>query len=227
MKQVLPAGLEGFFPTPELAVRYAELLATEGVVRGLIGPREVDRLWDRHLVNSALVARAVATGSSVADVGSGAGLPGLVIALNRPDLSVTLIEPLLRRTTFLNEVVAELGLANVTVLRARAEAVSSRFDVVTSRAVARLPQLLRWCVPLTKAGGSVLAMKGSAAAEELRESRGLFKDGALGAAELVLVKAPEGFEDVTLVRVPVLRTVEVGWGAVPDRAVTKRSRRRQ
>lgn len=151
------------------AVAYAELLATEGIVRGLIGPREVPRLWDRHLLNCAVVTEVVEQGVSVCDIGSGAGLPGLVMAIRRPDLQVTLIEPLLRRTTFLDEAVGELGLTNVTVLRGRAEEfhVKHRFDVVTSRAVAPLDRLSRWSLPLVRAGGSFLAMKGSSAEAEI------------------------------------------------------------
>jgi 16S rRNA (guanine527-N7)-methyltransferase len=157
---------------------FAEVLATRGVERGLIGPREVPRLWSRHLVNCAVVAEEatveIPQGCTVADVGSGAGLPGLVWALVRPDLQVTLIEPLLRRATFLSEVVTELSLAGrVAVVRARAEDVAPRtFDVVTARAVARLPQLLTWTLPLVNGGGVVLALKGSTAAQEVQEVQG-------------------------------------------------------
>ncbi|WP_286930700.1 MULTISPECIES: 16S rRNA (guanine(527)-N(7))-methyltransferase RsmG [Aeromicrobium] len=155
-----------------LAERYAELLATSGVERGLIGPREVDRLWERHLFNCAAPVPRVPEGAGVADVGSGAGLPGLVWAIARPDLHVTLIEPLLRRTTWLEEVVADLGLDDqVTVLRARAEDVDQTFDVVTSRAVAALDKLARWCMPLVKPGGLMLALKGRSAAEEVETAR--------------------------------------------------------
>jgi len=152
-----------------LAVAYADLLATDGIVRGLIGPREVPRLWDRHLLNCAVVTDAVAEGSSVADIGSGAGLPGLVMAIRRPDLQITLIEPLLRRTTFLEEVVGALALKNVRVRRGRAEELHgvARFDVVTSRAVAPMDRLARWSLPLVRSGGSFLAMKGSSAEAEL------------------------------------------------------------
>jgi 16S rRNA (guanine527-N7)-methyltransferase len=154
---------------------FADMLATTGVERGLIGPREVPRLWSRHLVNCAVVAEGpdspVAPGCTVADVGSGAGLPGLVWALVRPDLRVTLIEPLLRRATFLNEAVTELDLSDrVEVLRSRAEDVGRTFDVVTARAVARLPQLLTWTIPLTRVNGVVLALKGSGAAQEVAEA---------------------------------------------------------
>lgn len=153
-------------PTAEA---YAELLATEGTLRGLIGPREVPRLWERHLVNCALVSDLIGEGSSVCDIGTGAGLPGIVLAIRRPDLKVTLVEPLLRRTTFLDEVVERLGLAQVEVVRARAEALhgSRTFDVVTSRAVAPMDRLARWSLPLVGTGGSFLAMKGSSVEAEL------------------------------------------------------------
>ncbi|MTB89446.1 16S rRNA (guanine(527)-N(7))-methyltransferase RsmG [Aeromicrobium senzhongii] len=158
-----------------LAERYAEILATTGVERGLIGPREVDRLWDRHLLNCAAPVVRVPENATVADVGAGAGLPGLVWAIARPDLHVTLIEPLLRRATFLEEASAELGLDNVTVLRARAEEVSEKYDVVTARAVAALDKLGRWCMPLVKPGGFLLALKGRSAAEEVESARATLK----------------------------------------------------
>ena len=168
----------------ELVERYAELLATAGVERGLIGPREVDRLWERHLFNSAAPLERVPVGSTVADVGTGAGLPGLVWAIARPDLKVTLIEPLLRRTTFLDEVRVELDLANVTVLRARADEVHETFDVVTARAVAGLEKLARWCMPLVKPGGYLLALKGRSAAEEIESARATL--GRLKAGDIVV-----------------------------------------
>lgn len=151
------------------AQRYADLLATEGTVRGLIGPREVPRLWERHLVNCALVGDLIGPDATVCDVGSGAGLPGLVLAIRRPDLTVTLVEPLLRRTTFLEEVVEELRLVNVEVVRARASALHGvrTFDVVTSRAVAPMDRLAEWSLPLVRAGGAFLAMKGSSVQAEL------------------------------------------------------------
>jgi 16S rRNA (guanine527-N7)-methyltransferase len=154
------------------AVAFADLLAVEGTVRGLIGPREVPRLWERHLVNCALVTDLVPPGSSVCDIGSGAGLPGLVMAIRRPDLSVTLVEPLLRRTTFLDEAVERLGLSNVEVVRARAEALhgSRTFAVVTSRAVAPMERLAGWSLPLVRSGGLFLAMKGSSVQAELESA---------------------------------------------------------
>lgn len=227
MKQRVPAGAELLFPDIGRAEAYAELLATEGVRRGLIGPREVERLWDRHLVNSALLAGEFAQGASIADVGTGAGLPGMVVALVRPDLQVTLVEPLLRRVTFLSEVVDALELPHVTIVRGRADEVSGRFDAVASRAVARLPQLLRWCVPLARAGGTVVAMKGEAALAELEESRELWHGDVLGQAEVRTVEGPGGFSPVTFVRVPVRKAVKVGWGVAAQRAATKRSGRRR
>ena len=153
----------------QIAEAYAGLLAGEATLRGLIGPRELPRLWERHLVNCALVTDLVAESAAVCDLGSGAGLPGLVMAIRRPDLTVTLVEPLLRRTTFLDEVVAHLGLGNVEVVRARAEDVhgTRTFDVVTSRAVAPLDRLSRWSLPLVRSGGLFLAMKGSSVQAEL------------------------------------------------------------
>lgn len=155
------------------AEQFADLLAREGTLRGLIGPREVPRLWERHLLNCAVVSDLMPRESTVCDLGSGAGLPGIVLALRRPDLHLTLVEPLLRRTTFLEQVVSTMGLCNVSVHRGRAEQLhgSAVFDVVTSRAVAPLGRLSRWSLPLVRPGGLLLAMKGSSAPEELSSSR--------------------------------------------------------
>lgn len=152
-----------------LAERYVQLLATEGVVRGLIGPREAPRLWERHLLNCAVLGEVLPEAATVCDIGSGAGLPGLVLAVARPDLTITLVEPLLRRTTFLDEVKSELGLERVEVVRARADALHGRrrFDVVTSRAVAPLERLLGWSMPLVEPHGALVAMKGSSVSEEI------------------------------------------------------------
>lgn len=163
------------------AERYAELLAQQGVLRGLIGPREVPRLWERHLVNCAFLGEAIGRDVDVCDIGSGAGLPGVVLAICRPDLSVTLVEPLLRRSIFLSEVVTELGLRNVEVVRARAEELHGQreFAVVTSRAVAPLGRLLDWSMPLVRMGGNLVAMKGASAPDEVRAAaRTLRKHGA-------------------------------------------------
>ena len=186
-----------------LVERYAELLADAGVVRGLIGPREVPRLWDRHLLNCAVVGELIPEGVAVADVGSGAGLPGLVLAIARPDLRLTLIEPLLRRTTFLDEVVVELGLANVEVMRARAEAVHGlrTFDVVTSRAVAALSKLLDWSMPLVAPAGALVAMKGSSAPEEVSQADA--KLSAMGCDPPTIHVLGEGLLSSTTVAVRV------------------------
>jgi 16S rRNA (guanine527-N7)-methyltransferase len=159
-----------------LAVAYAELLITDGVVRGLIGPREAPRVWERHLINCAVMSEIIPIGASVVDVGSGAGLPGIVLAVARPDLTITLVEPLARRTAFLSEAVTKLGLeASVTVVRGRAEDVAGgppvAADIVTARAVASLDRLAGWCLPLAAIGGRLLALKGSSAADEVAEHR--------------------------------------------------------
>ncbi len=172
-----PALVQRYSDFPGLG-RFAELLSTRGLERGLVGPREVPRIWSRHIANCAVVAQeagdAIPVGARVVDVGSGAGLPGIVWALVRPDLRLTLLEPLLRRATFLTEVVVELSLqSRVTVERGRAEDLKSGgFDVVTARAVARLPQLLAWTLPLATPGGWVVAFKGAGATEELEEASG-------------------------------------------------------
>ena len=148
---------------------YVEFVARVGTERGLIGPRESERLWDRHVLNCAAVAPAVPTGASLADVGSGAGFPGVVLAIARPDLSVSLIEPLARRATFLREVIETIGLTGVEVVHSRAELQHGQLqvDMVTARAVASLGTLARWCLPLVPRGGALLALKGQRAAAEL------------------------------------------------------------
>lgn len=155
------------------AEEYAGWLADQGVQRGLIGPREVDRLWERHLLNCAVVAEAIPTSVAVRDVGSGAGLPGIAIALVRPDLRIELVEPLLRRATFLTETVARLGLAGVTVTRARAEELwgADRVEIVTARAVAPIHRLAGWCLPLLLPGGSLVALKGARVHAELASAQ--------------------------------------------------------
>jgi 16S rRNA (guanine527-N7)-methyltransferase len=170
--------------------RYAEALADAGVVRGLIGPREVPRLWDRHLLNCAVLTELLAPGERVADVGSGAGLPGLVLAILRPDLDLVLLEPLLRRSVFLGEMAAALELPNVTVRRARAQDcpdLRGALDVVTARAVAPLAKLLDWSLPLVRDGGRLLALKGESAAAEVAEVRASKPRAGLGAIEVLSV----------------------------------------
>lgn len=191
--------------------RYAELLAGEGVVRGLIGPREAPRLWERHLVNCALLGEVLPRGVDVCDIGSGAGLPGLVLALSRPDLSVTLVEPLLRRTTFLEEAVASLGLGNVEVVRARAEDLHGQrdFDVVTSRAVAPLDRLLGWSIPLVRGGGAVVAMKGAAVWGEIRTAGPVLRRYGAGEVSVLTLGAELIDPPTTVLRVEITRPASV------------------
>jgi 16S rRNA (guanine527-N7)-methyltransferase len=197
-----------------LAVRYAELLATEGVLRGLIGPREAPRLWDRHLLNCAVLEQLVRQRAALADVGSGAGLPGLVLAIARPDLTVTLVEPLLRRTRFLEEAIVVLGLeGQVEVLRGRAEDFGGdrTFDVVTARAVAPLDRLARWCLPLVAPGGELLAMKGASASAEAQSAGAALR--TLGCPPPVVIELGAGVlaETTWAVRVARPETGPVGW----------------
>ena len=173
-----------------LAERYAELLATAGVEWGLLGPREVERIWDRHLLNCAVVAELVENGDRIVDIGSGAGLPGLPMLIAKPDLRVVLVESLLRRTEFLQMVIRELGLA-AEVVRGRAEDAEVRqmagcSDAVTSRAVASLDKLTRWSLPLLRPGGRLLAIKGERAPDEVLEHRRVMTK--LGAADARVVE---------------------------------------
>ena len=180
-----PAALALFGDRLELARLYADLLAGPGVERGLLGPREVDRIWERHILNSAALAELIGPGARVIDIGSGAGLPGVPLAIARPDLRVTLVEPMLRRAEFLTEVVEALGIS-VEVIRGRAEEPAIRFsaagaDVVVSRAVADLGKLTRWSMPLLRPGGRMLALKGERAAAEVAEcGREMAALGAIG-----------------------------------------------
>ncbi len=172
-----------------LAARYADLLTEHGVPRGLIGPREVPRLWQRHILNSAVVAELIPTGATVVDVGSGAGLPGVPLALARPDLKVTLLEPMARRVAWLTDVVAELGIP-LAVVRGRAEEPDVRqrlggADVVTARAVAPLAKLAGWCLPLVRPGGRLVALKGESASDELTRDADLVRQA--GGSELSVV----------------------------------------
>ncbi|MGI3784842.1 MAG: 16S rRNA (guanine(527)-N(7))-methyltransferase RsmG [Janthinobacterium lividum] len=197
-----PDVVEAVFPeSADLAVRYVELLATTGVEWGLIGPRETDRLWERHVFNSAAVADLVPRGTRVVDVGSGAGLPGIPLALRRLDLRVTLLEPLLRRATFLTQAVELLELGDrVEVVRDRAEDHRETYDVVLSRALAPLPRLLGWCLPLTDWDGSVLALKGRTAQEEVDgENRVLVRQRL--SAEVISVRAYAEADPTTVVRI--------------------------
>jgi 16S rRNA (guanine527-N7)-methyltransferase len=161
--------LESYFQEKGAEIsRYAQMLGTIGIERGLIGPKEGDRIWDRHIANCIPVTTLIPQRASVVDIGSGAGLPGIVIALARPDTHLTLVEPLQRRVDFLNEVVLDLDLTSqITVVRGKAEGFRGSFDVVTSRAVAPLPKLLPMVRHLIKSGGSLLAIKGESAQAEI------------------------------------------------------------
>jgi 16S rRNA (guanine527-N7)-methyltransferase len=204
------------------ARRYVELLATDGVTRGLIGPRETDRLWDRHLLNCAAVAELVPEQGELVDIGSGAGLPGVVLAMLRPNLSVVLLEPLLRRSLFLEECVAELGLGNATVVRARAEdkaAAHIRADIATARAVAPLDRLVGWAAGLLRPGGQLLALKGRLAAEEVAAAQPVLSRLGVRSAEVLQAGHGRVVPATTVVRV-----VMAGRGR-EERAGAQRSRR--
>jgi 16S rRNA (guanine527-N7)-methyltransferase len=191
-----------------IAEAYADVLATTGVERGLIGPREVPRIWDRHILNCVVLSELIPEGIELADLGSGAGLPGLPLAIARPDLSVFLVEPLLRRVVWLRETVLTLGLSNVEIIRARAAVVADvgrSFDVVTARAVASLPTLAGWCIPLVKPGGQLLAIKGDAAQEELTQAEPTL--ATLGATSWLVVSCGEGVVD------PPTRVVAITAGS--------------
>jgi 16S rRNA (guanine527-N7)-methyltransferase len=183
-----PDTAEGIFGSQiGLARQYAQKLANDSDELGLLGPRELDKIWSRHILNSAVVAELVRPGELVADVGSGAGLPGIPMAIAAPDTDFVLIEPMDRRASWLQEVVDELGLENVEVVRARAEEVEAKqFDVVTARAVAALDKLLRLCVPLLKPAGRVIALKGSKAPEEILEAKKLQKKLKIESFEIVV-----------------------------------------
>lgn len=185
----------------DLAEAYHDLLAGQGTEWGLIGPREVPRLWGRHVLNSVAVADLVPEGADVVDVGSGAGLPGIPLAIHRPDLGVTLLEPLLRRYNFLSQAVDNLGISDrVAVERGRAEDYDGEFDIVTCRAVAPLEKLLPWVLGLLGRRGEVLALKGSSAADEVAGVHGFLKKNKL-TAEIVGVRAHPEAEVTSVVRV--------------------------
>ena len=181
--------------------RYVDILTSRGVEWGLLGPREADRVWDRHILNCAALSSLIAPDRSVADVGSGAGLPGIPLALLRSDLRVTLIEPLLRRFTFLAETVDQLGIADrVEVIRSRAEDHHQSYDVVVARAVAPLDRLIGWCDALRTKGGLILALKGESAAEEVAAAERQL-DAAGLVAEVLSVRAHPDVDAATVVSV--------------------------
>lgn len=196
----LKAAVAIFGDRLDLAKRYVEHLATSGTERGLIGPREVPRLWSRHVLNCAVIESEISHGSHVADVGSGAGLPGLCLAIARPDLELTLIEPLERRVIWLQEVVDDLGLENVTVMRTRAELAVGMVtaDVVTARAVSALSNLAGLTIPLLAGQGEVVAIKGRSAHEEIDKAAKVIRK--LGGVQTsVVVVGQELLEEPTTV----------------------------
>jgi 16S rRNA (guanine527-N7)-methyltransferase len=206
------------------AERYAELLATDGVTRGLIGPRETSRLWDRHLVNCALVAELLPVRGSLVDIGSGAGLPGVVLAMLLPSVQVVLLEPLLRRTVFLEECAAELELPNVTVVRARAEDTRHAVarisaDVATARAVAPLDRLVGWAAGLLRPGGQLFAIKGQSAEAELAAAGPVLSRLGVRSAEVLQAGDGRVVSATTIVR------VVMGGHGREERAGAQRSRR--
>jgi len=180
--------------------RYVDILRSTGVEWGLLGPREADRLWDRHILNCAALSGLIASAQTVADVGSGAGLPGIPLALLRPDLQLTLLEPLLRRSTFLTQTVEELGFgARVQVIRSRAEDHHQTYDVVVARALAPLNRLIGWCNPLRSPGGIILALKGRSAANEVMAADTELRAMHLN-AEVVKARVHPDAEPATVVR---------------------------
>ena len=188
----------------EKARKYTAALVADGETLGLLGPREYSKIWTRHVLNSAVVAELVPAGVTVADVGSGAGLPGIPMAICQPESHFTLIEPMERRSEWMKQQIAELGPTNVTVLRARAEEVGEVFDIVTARALKPMPKLLEMCVPMTKHGGQIIALKGERAAEEITDSKRLINK--LGIASFEIVFTGEQFleEPTRVVRTQLL-----------------------
>lgn len=186
-----------------LAERYVDWLTGAGVERGLLGPREADRIWSRHVVNCAVLERFVPAGTgSLCDLGSGAGLPGVVLAVMRPEVDVVLLEPLLRRSTFLREVADDLEMPNVRVVRARAEEYARdhpAHDVVVARAVAPLSRLVGWAVPLLRPGGTLLALKGVSAPDELRDAASAVRSPEIQSAEVLTIE--EGGSVTHVVRI--------------------------
>ena len=220
---VVPSEVESVFGGAlEQARLYRDLLATDGVTRGLIGPRETERLWDRHLLNCAVVAELLPERGVLVDIGSGAGLPGVVLAMLRPSLDVILLEPLLRRSVFLEECVATLGLPNATVVRARAEdkaAAHIKADIATARAVAPLDRLVGWAARLLRPGGELLAIKGQSAEEEIEAARGVLSRLGVRSAEVLQAGHGRVVSATTVVR------VVMGGHGREERAGAQRSRR--
>ena len=217
-----PEANDVFGEALDQARRYAELLARDGVTRGLIGPREAERLWERHLLNCAVISELLPERGELVDIGSGAGLPGVVLAMLRPSIHVILLEPLLRRSVFLEECVAELGLTNATVVRARAEdkaAAHIQADIATARAVAPLDRLAGWAARLLRPGGELLAIKGQSAAEEIAAARPVLSRLGMRSTEVLQAGRGRVISATTVVRV-----VMEGHGR-EEQAGAQRSRR--
>jgi 16S rRNA (guanine527-N7)-methyltransferase len=219
-----PAAENLFGSRLDRAERYAQILAGAGVERGLLGPREVGRLWDRHILNSAAIVELLDTGERIADIGSGAGLPGIPLALARPDLRLTLIEPLLRRSDFLREVADDLDL-DIEIVRGRAEERSVRqqvgeMDAVVSRAVASVDKLTKWSMPLLRPDGRMIAIKGERADEEIREHRRVMT--SLGAVDVRVMRCGADFLDPPVTAVVARRESTVR----PDNRSPRSGRRR-
>jgi 16S rRNA (guanine527-N7)-methyltransferase len=231
-----PAAAALFGPALPAVVRYAGLLAGPGVERGLIGPAEAARIWDRHLLNCAVVAELVPDRGVLADLGSGAGLPGIVLALLRPECDVLLVESMGRRAAFLTECVAELGLPRVQVVRGRAEDLSREIsaDIVTARAVAPLGKLAGWAVGLCRPGGTVLAIKGAGARDEVAQAGPELSELGVTDLEVLQVGGDEVDPPATVVRfrAPVRRPPPAGRApgsrgrAAPRPQGNRRDRRR-
>ena len=185
------------------AVQYANLLARDSEKLGLLGPRELNKLWSRHILNSAVVSELIDPGMKVADIGSGAGLPGLPVAIAKPDCRMTLVEPMERRSDWLKQIVSELELENVRVFRVRGEDLDPQFDVVMARAVAALPKLIRFSIPGVVPGGRLLALKGAKAEEEIEEAKKLAKKFKLDSFEVVYAGGDKLEEPTKLVEVKV------------------------
>lgn len=214
-----------------LAERYVAALADTGISHGLIGPREAPRLWDRHVLNCAVVHPLFGQGAEVADIGSGAGLPGLVLAIARPDLQLQLIEPLHRRVIWLQRTILDLELENVSVHEGRAESLWGvrRFPYITARAVARIGELGRWALPLLETGGTLHAVKGSSGPDELEADRATLTD--LGAAQYAVARLGRGVVDPETVVLSVSVEAAVSGRRArerrsPKRGTPGRSRRR-
>lgn len=188
----------------DLARAYTDRLARDSETFGLLGPRELPRIWGRHVINSALLSELVPAGSKVADIGSGAGLPGLPMAIAKPDAHFTLIEPMERRSNWLQQVISDLGLNNVDVIRSRAEEVQrTDFDIATARAVAALDKLLRLLTPLIRGseGKTVLAMKGSRAPEEIIDAKSRLDLFGFDEPEIITLGQGRAPETATVVRI--------------------------